>query len=658
MKKEYQLNSELQNIRYVSVTAHNVFEVRPFNSVLAGSTLLEPFMAFSYSKLVEELKQQFGLSDTPSDSATQQYRNHLSTLNGYLAFCGKTLESNVGVELGSQFDNRLREYLSAIDVAERTRRDRTTHLKAMRKLFQSTTSISGSPSKELNSFSSGLRKAIARTDISPEKLAKQAGIPKRTLYGWLQGRTPRENALPALHRVESFLGLARDNLACLITRASMEDCSAKKIPAHRSRMAKRTPHGLRLPESTFSDELRHEWHLLFDYKVSSFPTLERQSKGHWRLIPVTMTKKLSALATRNEMACPTANIFLEHLRTFLGVVINLSVGAGGVPWAVPPLQTLALAAHPRALECYLQWLTNQSGGVRHNGHRVFARAIASLVRPETGFLWQQPHIFRGRLPQEIRPIDDEAWRRMCERSHKFLREYIRGATGFSRNPEEPIEDLLTSKQPLKPILEAIERIEDDAVEAPPGSITEARHKRNALILALLVSNPLRARTLSSLTWLPNGHGTVRGSAAQGWRILLQPMHIKTGDSKQSKNYSVKIADWVKPMVDAYIEEYRETLLDGKTSQYFLVGDQDGDFWEALSDTVLMLTRKYIPSSPGFGPHAIRHLVATDWLRNNPGDFLTVAELLNDSIATVLANYAHLQRDDSFARYEAYISTLR
>jgi integrase len=65
-----------------------------------------------------------------------------------------------------------------------------------------------------------------------------------------------------------------------------------------------------------------------------------------------------------------------------------------------------------------------------------------------------------------------------------------------------------------------------------------------------------------------------------------------------------------------------------------------------------------PGSPGFGAHAIRHLVATDWLRNNPGDFLTVAKVLNDRIETVIENYAHLSRDDSFIRYEEFLEKRR
>lgn len=114
---------------------------------------------------------------------------------------------------------------------------------------------------------------------------------------------------------------------------------------------------------------------------------------------------------------------------------------------------------------------------------------------------------------------------------------------------------------------------------------------------------------------------------------------------------------MKPLVDSYVEEYRETLLGDISSPYFFVGDEEGEMWEGLSKTVLKLTRRYIPGSPGFSAHAMRHLVATDWLRKHPDDFLTVAELLNDKLETVLNEYAHLRRDDSFSRYESYMDSI-
>lgn len=656
MENKYNLNSHLGKSRYYSVTGDNVLEVRTFNA-FASSDPLELSVKLTYLDIITNLKRHFSIEENPTSSLTQQYRNFLSTLNSYLAFCGKTVESNVGSEFGDNFDSRLRDYLANIAVAVRTRRDRATQLKKIRSLCQGARTTIRPQLDKQTTLSVALQKLIANSGTPPKTLAKQSGVDPTTLRRWLNGATPRADTIAALRRLELRLGVQRDSLVGLIENASAEQAPVSIAPSHRLRMAARKNHNLTLSESVLGEVFIREWSALFDYKSTSFPLLERHSNGTWGLIPQTASPRVSALACRGTRVCPTADTNLYRLRSFLGVVLNLPSEEGGIHWLEAPPITIAWCAHPQALQCYLDWLTTRSDGVRHNGQKVFARFICSLLRPTTGFLWQQPAVFRERLPQPYRPNDDDAWQEMCARSHKLLRDYINTSNGISRNPQEPVSDLLALSSPLRPIYDAIKRIDADASDAVPGSVTEARHKRNALLLALLLSNPLRARTLMSLTWLPNGHGTLRGNAQDGWRLYLDPIHFKNGKTQKDKKYSVKIADWVKPMVDSYVEEYRETLLGDISSPYFFVGDEEGEMWEGLSKTVLKLTRRYIPGSPGFSAHAMRHLVATDWLRKHPDDFLTVAELLNDKLETVLNEYAHLRRDDSFSRYESYMDSI-
>lgn len=656
MKGQIYEISALQNLRYHIVTYDNVAEATRFRSVFACSINLEPRMAVPYTKLIEALEEKFFVRNNPSDSALQQYRNHLSTLHSYLAFCGKSTDSSIGAELGNNFDTQLRAYLTAINVAPRTRRDRTTHLKSIRRICQALADARAPAAREKQPhLSAELRRLVAQAAVPPKVLAREAEVDPTTLYGWLKGATPREDTLPALRRLERRLGVARDSLVQLIERPKDRRSLITPVPAFRERARQRTKHNLFLAEAALGETFLSEWVAYFDYKTTAFPVIERQPRGHWRLIPESLSPSLSSLARRGHMVCPTAGIVVARLRSFIGVVRNLRAEDGGLGLPDTPPITMAWCAHPAALSCYLRWLETHSDGVRHNGHKAFARTVCSLVRPETGFLWQQPAVYRHRLPESVRPPTDDAWQEMCARSHKLLRDYMRSANALSRIPEEPIADLLALPDPLKPIKEAIARIEADAAESPPGSVTEARLKRNALVLALLLSNPLRLRTLMSLTWLPNGQGTLKGSPEEGWRIQLQPQHLKTGSSLKGGVYDAKVASWVKPLLDDYILEFRERLLGGNESPYLLVGHRDGSIWAGLGKAVLKLTRNYIPGSPGFSPHAMRHLVATSWLRAHPDDFLTVAELLNDNLNTVLANYAHLRRDDSFSRYEAHLS---
>lgn len=646
-----------KNVRYVGNLGDNVIKAINFVSVFASSTKMELYMPTSYTKITELLKQSFCSNETERSNATQQFRNHMSALNSYLAFHGKTLESNVGTELGSGFNEKLRDYLDQIDVADRTRKDRAIQLRQIYRLADAAATTSSIPSNRQPDFSAEIRRLIAQTGLPPKTVAKKSNVDPGTLQGWLKGATPRADTMPSLHRLEAYFGLERDALAKLIERPVVTNQSATLTPSHRRRLAERTKHNFFLREAELGENFKAEWSSLFEYKTTAFPALERQSRGRWRLIAANVSKALSEFATRGRMVCPSADNVIGRLRCFFGVLSRLPADQGGIAWTEAPPITLAWLAHPSALNCFLSWMTEKSDGVRHGGHKVFAMTVCSLLRPTTGFLWQQPEIYRQRLPREYQPASDEAWQQMCAKSYKFLRDYTRDSNGMSRKPEEPISHLLAQPDPLKPIREAIMKIESDAATAKPGGIVEARLKRNALLLALLLSNPLRARSLMSMTWVPNGHGTLQGNPSEGYRIELQPNQLKTGDSRKSRAYSVKVADWVKPLLDDYLCEYRDTLLAGRTSDYLLIGERSARIWAGLNKTVFNLTRRYIPGSPGFSPHALRHLVATTWLRNHPGDFLTVAELLNDNLSTVLANYAHLRRDDSFARYEAYLDTL-
>lgn len=50
-----------------------------------------------------------------------------------------------------------------------------------------------------------------------------------------------------------------------------------------------------------------------------------------------------------------------------------------------------------------------------------------------------------------------------------------------------------------------------------------------------------------------------------------------------------------------------------------------------------------------GPQAFRHIWATDWLKRHPGDIITVAGKLNDTLETVTNLYGHLNSADHSAR---------
>jgi len=655
--KDIALNfKHLENCRYGVTSFRNVAQATT-SFIPPASSPWELTVNLTYEQLNLKLRQYFGMEDgrAGQDSAAQQYRNHISTLNSFLASVGKTLGARVGVELGSGFDAALRAYLDRLDVTPRTQRDRRSHMRLARRLSQDAMQ-SLRPNAPPTSLSVELRAAISKTGLAPKTLSREIGVSPSALQRWLSGAVPNRRGIPTLRRLEARLELPRDSLVALLHDERPADAVAVQPVEYRERVRELRRTALTLATAELAASYISEWWSLYDYKTSAMPTLERHARGVWRSVTISVVGKVHKFGGRGGMACPTAEISFEQLRSFFGVLTKLPYSDGGLSPEHERPQTLAWCAHPLALSAYLDYLTRRSGGLRHRTHKNFCSFVSSLLRPGTGFLWQQPE-YRHRLPQGLQPAGAEGWQRMCERSQRLLNDYKRTATDVSRDPRAPIANLLEVEQPLAPILDAIQRLEQAAAKAPPGGVTEAQLRRDALLLSMLLSNPQRVRVFMAMTWKPDGTGMLRGSCATGWRIHLQANHLKNGAGKAGKDYAVRVAKWVQPRLEAYIEEYRGTLLRGNESPYLFVSSDGPHMWTSMQKHLAELTASYIPGSPGFGPHAFRHLVATDWLQQHPNDFLTVAELLNDKLETVLASYAHLKRDLSFSRYEAHLERL-
>jgi len=657
MKENSHLFSSLQNQRYTVTAVCNVSPQVSIYGFGSTSSTWELTMNITYQELVKKLKTHFGVEAEGAPAATpQSYRNHLSTLHSFLSFQGKTLESRVGLELGSAYEDRLGSYLSSIVVADRTRRDRRLHLNLVRRLFEETKSGSGVAEKT-TALSTTLRHALATEGIAPKTLAKQIAISPSTLRQWLRGSIPNQRGIASLRRLEVALKLQRNALVNLMPKINTEAHQTPSEISYRTQLRARVVDAYALPEREMSEELKNEWRAWFDSKTSRISSERVKGERRWRLIPQEKTLRCSSLAMSGDHSCPTADWALDRLRQCLGWMMRPqgNYGGGYLPEVV---QTLAWFACPGVIEGFLQFLTRRSLGVKHGGQAGFARFVNLLTRPNRGYLWRHPEI-RYRLPKDIQPDSEEGWRMLCSEATAIADAWIRESSDRNRRPAEPIGALLESGQPLTPLLEVVEECERLAAAAFPGGVTEARHRRDALLVAFLLSNPLRLRTISTLTWTPDNQGDIYQSANGRWRARLSSVSMKNGeDELRRRPYDVEISDWVGEMMGVYIEEFRPVILKGVTSPYLFVARPTPKAWGSLDRCIFSLTQRFIPASLGFGPHSVRHIVATNWLTKHPNDFLTVAELLNDRLETVMAEYAHLKRDTSLGRHSADIDALR
>ena len=337
--------------------------------------------------------------------------------------------------------------------------------------------------------------------------------------------------------------------------------------------------------------------------------------------------------------------------------------------------TLAWLTDPEALKDYAKWLERRSGNTFHNGIHVFLQTVESHLRPKTGFVWLRPDLAETVDPghhehwnrQSPGWQDVEGWRARCEATRAALRKYRqfragKKPIGKSRNPVERVAVVLNDEFPLKKLVEFVNTLERSM---PPP----AHHRdycawiRDVVLCKLLVSNPLRIGQYAAMTFRADGSGHLVRVGPGRYRLNFEPSDFKNEKGAATHTYSVAVDDSVAPWIDRYLTEARPYLVGAdETNRFFLpaakgpqktpqflhdegLSQEVGYKADGLSCRVKKLTSLYIDACPGFGPHSFRHVIATDHLRRNPGDYLTVATLLHDKLETVLKNYSHLKVQD-------------
>ncbi len=599
-----------------------------------------------YKTLADALREQLCANDTAS--GLQQFRNHLTTLTGFLMALGKDENARVGREMKSGYLASVNAYLALLNVSERTKADRRSHLnkwKAVAELVES--KERGTPHAN-KSFNVAIRDALVASGMSKAEFINNTGISKSVLSKWLSGTQPNQRTVAAIHRAETVLALERGDLTNLIRASDPQgNPNAATTIEFRKRLAasQKKPYALKSHE--ISDALLNEWKALFRYKTSVIVSLKRSANAVWRLKPVEKCSVLSPEASIGKLASPTADMMWKLILKFLGF-LRLPTHQDGYGLALHEVQSIAWFAHPEALNAYLEFLKNRSDGIIHSKHKNICVDVMGLLHPETGYLGQQP-AFMHKISAHCQPSDG-SWQGMCAHTTDVAKMWKKQAKDKSRLPEEPIAALLALPYAMEPIFRSIKQLDTEAYGMPPG-VAQACLKRDALLLAFLIANPLRVINLKVMTWLPDNTGHLYKDGDKSWRLRFDSIDIKT-----RKPYNVKVAGWLVNRLEDYLEEYRDVLLGSKHSHALFVSSKvstKGKL-ESLDVRIRVLTKRLIPESPGFGGHAFRHLVATDWLKRNPNDFLTVAELLNDRIETVIEHYAHLKKDQSFERYENYV----
>lgn len=504
-------------------------------------------------------------------------------------------------------------------------------------------------------FQLALQDILKQANTTPSQLAKSLAISKHTFRRWLLGTQPRQSALPALRRIELFFAMQPNALVTLAFEQNyfkpIETSEPMKIE-YRERLAvtSKDPYCLK----TINEQLAKEWHGLLVHKTEKLPLLKRQSRGAWvttDYITKGKTERNQHLFIKDKYV-PTSNILWMSILSYFGWM-SRDTDFGGAGSCVDDVQTLAWLTHKPMIHRFLVWKIDRAGDKVHNGILTFVKQVKALTHPVHGYLTQMPSL-NQHLPESAR---HENWKEACQEAFEWAAEMNRnlsaGGIELSREPMAPIKHILELPDPLEAIGDMTTRMR--ANRPVTGGVDEAIWARDLLLIQLIASNPLRAKNLKLLTYMPDNTGNLYKKPDGSWNLRIDKRAFKNlRGAAGDEDYDVEITSNVWPTIEQYLHIYRPMLADANKVDFVFLSsltEKPKGYigpWDSMNRRVFYLTKRYLWDCPGIGSHGARYIVGTAILKKNPDAWGLAAAALHDKEETVRAHYAHLRMRDKVA----------
>lgn len=306
-------------------------------------------------------------------------------------------------------------------------------------------------------------------------------------------------------------------------------------------------------------------------------------------------------------------------------------------------------------------------GATTEGAVCMYRWAKTLLYSKGGWLYQQPE-FATRMAEAV---PSGAWSDWCNSRYQALTDENKRlkkdkAIKTGRKVEDPIKAVLQRDHPITALLELIDGMEHYMLkhESNPmviSSLTAATMKRDILIFKIGVPQPLRLKMFQIMTYRDDNTGNLYKMDKGLWAIRFNPEDFKNEvGAACDKAYDVPLPADITAGIESYLKSVRP-LFKPTDDRVFLaesnrhLQSEHGGRW--LSQMLRRRSRQFIPGCPGFGPHALRHIVATDYIKNNPGSFMIAAHILHDRLETVMKAYAHLKAADGHKVYQEYLKEI-
>jgi hypothetical protein len=159
-----------------------------------------------------------------------------------------------------------------------------------------------------------------------------------------------------------------------------------------------------------------------------------------------------------------------------------------------------------------------------------------------------------------------------------------------------------------------------------------------------------------------------------WAIRFANDDFKNKSTKKDGDYDIEFDDNLTDHIEHYLTNIRPNLQsssednDSATNPRVFVPwkgeigevaanktETEGE--EGISEFLAEAFRRrtlLLPGCRGFGPHNARHLVATEYIKNEPGGIEVVSAVLHDKPETVLKHYARFLPQDIAKHYTSHV----
>lgn len=609
----------------------------------------------------------------------QQARNRASALNQFLLHVGSEMRDPVGQELGDdQFLPTLASFIA--DGKTKGRSDGTlnnlkTGMRQWAVTYKKMREVEQAPT--FNRIGDALRyyfdKAIINGHITSAKnLSRTVNMRAGYVSGILNNNS--KSFYPRFLKTMAELEVVLKTPTTALTRfceqysipeKKMGTAYSKKITELQSK-----PYKLNGLTPALLKEVREV--IKFKVAPSAMPLNRNES---WSVKPKSQfggsEAKFLRVSVDGKTFSATASAFCADMESFFGALQTLGYD--------PTKFSLAYLTDFTLIRAYVDFMHERSGAVTQTPMRVVTSAQSHMLRmtkhgkeKEFGFLLQHPE-YADLL---LNPIPRSEWRSWCERQVLLLRQYegeLKEGKHIKegRSPEEPIRSILERKHPITALLEISENMSEffeknKWLMSEPDVIV---FERDLLLFCMFPTQPLRISMFAKMTYRADNTGHLYQKQDGCWAIKFLSSDFKNEKGAASdKDYDIPLEKELWPNVEHFLNDVRSLFNDdrpnvfvgvvkGRKDQIAKRKDGRGDV-DNLSRQVKKRSQQFLPGCPGLGPHGVRHIVATDYIKNNPNGFQVAADILHDRLDTVMKHYAHLKAVDGHKFYQEWFAKVR